>query len=244
MLQSLIEAAGQNLLLLCAHFSVQRGDQNSSRASQKALARANPSLAGSRCTRHADALWPNNRLTQVSRRAIVPARCHAILLLTVPANRHHRYPKHFFTRSGEEKKHQNTEEEEKNIPPVCSEERKNIGCGTYILRLLFGLQREVLLVCDEWSWELLHFKALGPLLLLLPQEVRLGRGVEWVKRWSRGSHGSVGAVQDLKARAGGIPLLIRSSVSILCWSLRNSMCSFAKGYTIFHFSKEIFPTFF
>lgn len=47
---------------------------------------------------------------------------------------------------------------------------EKIGCGTYIIRLLFGLDREVLLVCDEWSRELLHFKALGSLLLLPPED--------------------------------------------------------------------------
>jgi len=70
-------------------------DQNSSRASQQALTLANPSFAGSQYARHADALWPNNCLTQVSRRTMVLACCHATRLLQIPANHQHRYPKAF-----------------------------------------------------------------------------------------------------------------------------------------------------
>lgn len=100
-------------------------DQNSSSASQQALTSANPSSTGSQCARHADALWPNNRLTQVSRRAVVHARCHVTLLHQVPANRRHRYPKHFITRKrGEGGKTPKLREEEKNIPIVCLDDKK------------------------------------------------------------------------------------------------------------------------
>lgn len=91
---------------------------------------------------------------------------------------------------------------------------ENIGCGTYIIRLLFGLYREVLLVGNQRSRELLHFKALGS-LLLPSEDVWLGRGEKGVKWRSWGSHGSVGAVWGLKAWAGGIPLLVLS-LNILC----------------------------
>ncbi|TNN37697.1 hypothetical protein EYF80_052147 [Liparis tanakae] len=60
---------------VCSRLGPERGDRNSSGASQQALTQANPSLAGTQCARHADALWPNNRLTRVSRSAAMPLRC-------------------------------------------------------------------------------------------------------------------------------------------------------------------------
>lgn len=44
-----------------------------------------------------------------------------------------------------------------------------IGSGTYIIRLLFGVHIEVLLVCDDRAGQLFYFKALA-FLLLLPSE--------------------------------------------------------------------------
>lgn len=87
---------------------------------------------------------------------------------------------------------------------------KNIGCGTYIIWLLFGLEREVLRVCDEGSRELLHLKDLGPLLLVPAENFWFGRGEEGVRRRSHGSRRSVGAERGLKATAGGIPLVVLS----------------------------------
>lgn len=44
-----------------------------------------------------------------------------------------------------------------------------IGSGTYIIRLLFGVHIEVLLVRDDRAGQLFYFKALA-FLLLLPSE--------------------------------------------------------------------------
>lgn len=110
------------------------------------------------------------------------------------------------------KKHQSTEEEEKNIPPVCSEDRKNIGCGTYILRLPLGLQR-VLLICDEWSRQLPRFKELGSSLLFPSQDVWGDERVKWRLKWSNRSVGAV--CSGLNTRISGIALFILS-ISILC----------------------------
>lgn len=80
-----------------------------------------------------------------------------------------------------------------------------------------------MLVCDEWSWEILHFKALGSLLLLPSEDLGLGRGEEGVKRRPEWSGGSVGAVRGLNTWTGGIPLL-DLSLSILCWQFIDRGC--------------------
>lgn len=45
-----------------------------------------------------------------------------------------------------------------------------IGRGTYIIRLLFGLHIEVVLVRDDRAGQLFHFKVLAFLLLLPSQD--------------------------------------------------------------------------
>lgn len=91
-----------------------------------------------------------------------------------------------------------------------------------MIRLLFVLHREVLLVCDERSGELLHFKVLGSPLLLPSEDVWLCRGEKWAKWSSWGSNGSVVAVRGLNAWAGEIPLRIQS-LNILWYRLRICM---------------------
>lgn len=147
MLQSLIKAASQSPFLVCAHFSDQREDQNSSRASNRHSHRPihhllAPSTPGTRTPCGQTTAWPRSATWPSYPLAAMPFYCPWCLLTISAANQNILSP------AGGEK-HQNIEEEEKNIPPVCCEGRKKIGCGTYIIRLLFGLHREVLLVYDE-----------------------------------------------------------------------------------------------
>lgn len=90
---------------------------------------------------------------------------------------------------------------------------KNV-CGTHIFRLLFGFESKVLLVCDEWSREILHLKALGFLLRFLPEDVWLCGGEVggiWRSKWS-----SMTVVWSLKTWVSGILLLVLS-LCMLCW---------------------------
>lgn len=95
------------------------------------------------------------------------------------------------------------------------------GSGTYIIRLLFGLHIEVVLVRDDRAGQLFHFKALAFLLLLPSEGLRLGVRHEGVKRRSQGSRGSVGAVRHVHSQAGGIPLPVLGVWDFCCSSTRH-----------------------